>query len=213
MLGPPGSGKGTQAKLLCDRFAMTHISTGNILREAVRDRTELGRKAEPYMKNGGLVPDALVNAMVVEGFERPDRPDAFLLDGYPRTLNQAAALDTVLRKLGATISAVLVLRVPDEEIVRRVTGRRICPKDQSSYHVLYDPPKEPGVCDHCHAKLIQREDDREEKVKNRLAEYHATVDGLLDFYRKKQLLREVNGLGSIQEVFASCLAGLERGDG
>jgi adenylate kinase len=211
IMGPPGSGKGTQAKLLCDRFGMTHISTGDILREAIRNHSPLGRQAQQFMDDGQLVPDNLVNDIVAERFRRADRPAKFLLDGYPRTLNQAEVFDVVLRELHVTITAVLALEVPDDEIVRRMSGRRICPKDQSLYHVTFKPPKQPGICDICQTRLIQRPDDKEETVLNRLKQFHATVDELLEFYRRQNLLREVNGLGSIQEVFASCLASLQAG--
>lgn len=209
ILGPPGSGKGTQAKLLCERFGMTHISTGDILREAIRNHTPLGRQAQKFMDGGQLVPDNLVNDIVAERFRRPDRPEAFLLDGYPRTLNQAEELAAVLRELRVAADAVLVLSVPDDEIVRRMSGRRICPSDHSLYHVTFNPPKVPGICDLCRTPLVQRADDKEATVLNRLRQYHATVGELLEFYRRRNLLREVNGLGSIQEVFASCLASLQ----
>jgi adenylate kinase len=205
LLGPPGSGKGTQAKLLCERLAMTHISTGDILRESVRMSTALGREAQRYMDSGRLVPDTLVNDIIAERFARPNRPTSFLMDGYPRTVNQAESLDGVLREHSLSLDAVLVLEVPDDEIIRRISGRRICPKDQTPYHILCQPPKAPDVCDLCGTTLIQRSDDQEETVRNRLSQYHATVDGVITFYRQRQGLQTVNGVGPIQEVFAACL--------
>lgn len=210
VLGPPGSGKGTQANLLCERFGMTHISTGDILREAIRLNTPPGKQAQQFMDKGQLVPDCLVNDIIAERFERPERPEDFLTDGYPRTLNQAEAFDRVLQRHGPALDAVLALQVPDDEIIRRMSGRRICPKDQTSYHVLYKPPKQPDICDRCGAPLMQRSDDKEETVRNRLRQFHATVDGVLAFYKGRCLLREVNGLGSIQEVLAACLDSLTR---
>src|SRR5262245_60246561 len=179
LLGAPGSGKGTQGNLLCERFAMTHISTGDILREAVRLSTPLGLEAKAYMDRGELVPDALVNDLIAERFDRADRPQSFLMDGYPRTLNQAEAMDGVLRRYALALDAAVALLVPDDEIVRRVTGRRICPKDQTPYHMVYKPPKKPDVCDLCGATLTQRADDKEETVRNRLRQFHATVDSVL----------------------------------
>ncbi len=209
LLGPPGSGKGTQAKLLGQRFAMTHISTGDILRESIRQGTPLGKEAQGYMDSGRLVPDALVNDIIAERFGRPDRPGSFLMDGYPRTLNQAEAFDGVLRRAGLKLDVVLALQAPDWEIIRRISGRRICLKDQTPYHILYNPPKTPDVCDLCGGPLSQRDDDRAETVTSRLKQYHATLGGMLAFYERQHLLREVNGLGTIPEVFAACVEQLE----
>jgi adenylate kinase len=209
--GPPGSGKGTQSKLLCERFGMTHISTGDILREASRRGTPLGIQAQEYMDKGLYAPDDLVNDIVADRFRQGDRPLDFLMDGYPRTRNQAEAFHRVLSEHQLSLHAVLFLEVPDEEIVRRISGRRVCPKDQTPYHVTFNPPKkQAGVCDLCGTPLVQRSDDAEATVRSRQRQYHGTVQGVVDFYKQKNLLREVNGLGTIQEVFASCLAALPR---
>src|SRR5437773_10801787 len=158
LVGPPGSGKGTQAKLLSSRLGLVHISTGDILREAVRQNTPLGQVALPYMRSGQLVPDDLVNEFVAEHFRKEDRPERFAMDGYPRTLAQAASFDQVLRQQFLDLSAVIVLRVNDEEIIRRLSGRWICSKAdcQATYHVTANPPRVPGICDRCGSKLIQR---------------------------------------------------------
>src|SRR5262245_44313217 len=176
LLGPPGSGKGTQAQLLCQRLNLTHISTGDILRDAVSRGTDLGRQAKSYMTAGQLVPDALVNGVVAERFRRPDRPESFVLDGYPRTLAQAESLDAVLKEQGLALTAVVSLVVPDEEIVARLSGRRTCPNPtcKATFHVTFKPPRVPDVCDVCGTRLTVRDDDREETVRNRLTVDHET---------------------------------------
>ena len=168
LIGPPGSGKGTQAKLLSQRQRLVQIGTGDILREAVRLGTPLGLKAGPYIRSGKLVPDDLVNDVVAERFQRDDRPDAFVMDGYPRTVAQAASFDQVLRQQFLQLNAVLLFKVDDNEIVRRMTGRWSCPQCKSTYHMVNNPPKRTGFCDYCQTELIQREDDREDTVRERL---------------------------------------------
>jgi adenylate kinase len=205
LLGPPGSGKGTQAKLICERLGLVHISTGDILREAVKAGTPLGRKAESYVKNGQLVPDTLVNDLIAERFGRDDRPARFVLDGYPRTLAQAVAFDQVLRQQFLGLQAVVRLQVDDDEIVRRVSGRWSCPECGATYQVPNKPPRRPGVCDVCGATLIQRDDDSEETVRRRLAIYHANTADLVDHYRRQRLLREVCGQGGTEAVYANIL--------
>jgi adenylate kinase len=203
LLGPPGSGKGTQAKLLCQAHGMTHISTGDILRDAVRRGTPMGQLAQPYMDQGKYVPDQLVNDIIAERFQQADSPKAFLMDGYPRTLAQAIAFDQVLQQADLGLTAVVKLDVPDDEIVRRVSGRRSCPKDGSVYHLLFQPPKREGSCDLCGTPLTQRSDDREEIVRERLSVYHQSTANLLDFYQQLKLLRVVSGLGTVPEIFAA----------
>ncbi len=203
LLGPPGSGKGTQAKLLCQAHGMTHISTGDILRDAVRRGTPMGKLAQPYMDQGKYVPDHLVNDIIAEQFHQPDCPKAFLMDGYPRTLAQAIAFDHVLQQASLGLTAVLKLDVPDDEIVRRVSGRRSCPKDGSVYHKVFQPPKQADRCDLCGTRLTQRSDDREEIVRERLSVYHQSTANLLDFYQQLKLLRVVSGLGAVPEIFAA----------
>jgi adenylate kinase len=205
LIGPPGSGKGTQAKLLSERLGLAHISTGDILREAVRLGSATGKLAEPYVKSGKLVPDALVNDLVVERFRRPDRPEHFVMDGYPRTLAQAVAFDQVLREQSLDIQAVPLLVVDDDEIVRRLSGRRTCPKCQATYHLVTRPPRVPGICDVCGTPLVQRDDDKEETIRLRLRIYHDTVKDLIAHYCSQGLLREVPGTGTLEEIHANIL--------
>jgi adenylate kinase len=201
LVGPPGSGKGTQAKLLSDRQGLTHIATGDILRDAMRRGTTAGKKAEPFVVNGQLVPDDLVNELVADRFRRDDRPERFVMDGYPRTVAQAASFDALLRQQFLDVNAVIVLRVDDDAIVDRIAGRRICPKDQTPYHIRANPPRVPGMCDLCGAPLVQRPDDHEETVRKRLKEYHETTAELIPYYRDQRLLREVEGMGDIEEIY------------
>lgn len=203
LIGPPGSGKGTQAKLLVDRFNLTHVSTGNLLREAVDKGTPAGKQAKPLMDAGQLVPDELVNQLIADRFRRTDRPEQFVFDGYPRTLAQAAALDKVLREHNLPLDAVVALEVPDEEVVRRISGRRVCPKDQTPYNVYSNPPKNPDRCDVCGSELIHRDDDWEETVRERLRGYRAQTAELVPYYRAKGLLREVPGAGDIETIYAA----------
>jgi adenylate kinase len=201
LIGPPGSGKGTQAKLLSQRFGLVHISTGDILREAMRLDTPAGRKARPFVVSGQLVPDDLVNEMVADRFRRDDRPEKFVMDGYPRTLAQAASFDQVLRQQFLDLTAVVVLLVPDDEIVRRLGGRRICPNCQATFHVVFNPPRVPEICDVCGAHLSQRDDDKEATVRKRLEVYHQNNAALLQHYRSQGLVRDVDGTSPIDKVF------------
>jgi adenylate kinase len=210
LIGPPGSGKGTQAKLLSNRLNLVHIGTGDILREAIREKTPLGRVAEPHILRGELVPDDLVNDVIAERFRQDDRPQCFVTDGYPRTVAQAAAFDQVLRQQFLDLSGVVLLTVDDEEIVRRMTGRWSCPKCKATYHKVNNPPKQPGICDVCGTALIQRLDDREATVRERLRQYHMNTEGLINHYRACGLLREVNGLGTIDEIYDRILQALKQ---
>jgi adenylate kinase len=202
LLGPPGSGKGTQAKLLCGPLRLEHIGTGDILRDAIRRMTPLGQKARPFVDSGRLVPDDLVNELVAERFQRDDRPERFVMDGYPRTVAQAAAFDQVLRQQFLSLTAVVRLQVDDEEIVARLSGRWTCeyPGCQRTYHTKHNPPTVPGRCDDDNSVLVQREDDKEETIRRRLQVYHTNTELLVAHYRAQGLLREVNGHGSIEEV-------------
>jgi adenylate kinase len=206
LIGPPGSGKGTQAKLLSQKFGLAHFSTGDILREAMRLGTAAGKQAEPYLTSGRLVPDDLVNELVAERF-RNNRPEKFVMDGYPRTLAQAASFDQVLRQQFLDLTAATVLLVPDQEIVRRLSGRRFCPKCQATFHVAFKPPRNAEHCDECGTRLVQRDDDREETIRKRLQIYHQNTTDLLGHYRAQGLLREVDGTGTIDQVFTQ-IAGL-----
>jgi adenylate kinase len=205
LMGPPGSGKGTQAKLLAERLGLTHTSTGDLLREAVAHGTPAGREAAPYVQRGDLVPDALVNQMIAERFRRPDRPTRFVMDGYPRTAEQAAFFDGVLAELDLPLDAAVQLCVVDENIVRRLGNRWVCPKCGTPYHTVSNPPKVPGVCDRDGAALTQRADDREAVVRERLVVYHRANADLLRHYRDKGLLREVHGWGPIEDIYQRIL--------
>lgn len=211
LVGPPGSGKGTQAKLLSTRLGLAHVGTGDILREATHQDTPLGRQAKPYMLAGKLVPDGLVNDLVAEHFRR-ERPERFVLDGYPRTVAQAASFDQVLRQQFLDLKAALVLVVDDEEIVRRLGGRWSCPRCKALFHVASKPPRRAGVCDECGTALVQRADDRAETVRERLTVYHKSTEGLLDHYRAQGLVHEIPGLGDIEAIYTTLIAVVKRAD-
>jgi adenylate kinase len=208
LLGPPGSGKGTQAERLVEDFALPHYATGDILRAAVEDGTELGRQAQEYMERGDLVPDGVVCGVIVERIDGPEALDGFLLDGFPRTIGQAEALDTALEPLGRRLTAVLSLEVDDDEVVRRLSGRRVNPKSGRVYHVELDPPKNDGFDDVDGTKLVQREDDREETIKHRLEVFHEQTEPLVDYYERRGLLRRFDGTRSPEEVHAHIRATL-----
>jgi adenylate kinase len=199
LLGPPGAGKGTQAERLVEDFPVAYIATGDILRQAVREGTELGRKAKQYMDAGELVPDEVIIGVILEAIKSPEARDGFLLDGFPRTLAQAAALDRALEQLGRRLTGVLYIDVPDEEIVRRLSGRRIS-KSGRVYHVEFDPPKHEGRCDVDGSPLIQREDDKPETIRKRLAVYHEQTEPLITHYEERGLLRRFDGTRSPTEV-------------
>lgn len=196
-LGPPGAGKGTQAARIAGHLGIPHISTGDMLREHVAEGTDLGKKAKTIMDSGDLVPDDLVVAMLGERLRRDDALAGFILDGFPRTRAQALALDRILGADG--LDRVIYLHVPDEEIVRRITGRRVCPNGHV-YHVEDRPPKVPGICDIDGLPLVQRSDDTEEVVRNRLAVYLLNTAPLVDLYRERGVLAEVSGLGTVDEI-------------
>jgi adenylate kinase len=211
LVGPPGSGKGTQAKLLSERLGLVHIGTGDILREAVRLGTPAGRLAEPYVKSGKLVPDDLVNELVADRFRREDRPENFVMDGYPRTLAQAASFDQVLRQQFLDLNGVILLQVDGDEIVRRLSGRWSCPNPSclATYHVTKKPPRVPGVCDLCGTPLRQREDDREDTIRRRLEVYKRNTMELIPHYRAQNLLHEVSGEGDIEDIYKRIVGALK----
>ena len=202
LFGPPGAGKGTQAQRLFAVYGTPQVSTGDILRQAVKDGTPLGLKARPLMEAGKLVPDDLVIGLVEERLRRPDTKGGFVLDGFPRTVGQAKALDAMLASLGRQIDHVLSLEVPLEEVVRRLSGRRSCPKDGRVYHVTQAPPKKADQCDECETVLAQRPDDREDVVRARQMTYRRDTEPLKAFYASRGLLRTVDGPGTLDEVFA-----------
>jgi adenylate kinase len=200
LLGPPGAGKGTQAERLVEDFGLPYYSTGIILREAVAEESELGKEAKGYMENGELVPDELISRAVAERFESGEADDGFLLDGFPRTIGQAEALDELLDERGRKLTAVLLIDAPDDEVVRRLSGRRTCAKGNHVYHVEFDPPKHEDVCDQDGSRLIQREDDKPETVRKRLAVYHDQTEPLIEWYDDRGVLVRFDGTRSADEV-------------
>ena len=201
LLGPPGAGKGTQAERLREDFGLPHISTGDILRAQVAEGTELGKKAQRYMDAGELVPDDIIVGMIRDRINTGDARDGFLLDGFPRNVKQADALAEALGELDRRLTAALLIDVPDDELVRRLAGRRVCVKNPSHiYHVEFDPPKHEGVCDQDGSRLIQREDDKEETIRKRLEVYHSQTEPLIDYYDRAGLLRRFDGRRSAEEV-------------
>ncbi len=200
LFGPPGAGKGTQADRLRDDFRLPFISTGEMLRANVKEGTELGQQAKKYMDAGDLVPDELILKMAAERLDEPDAQDGFILDGFPRTLEQAKALDKQLSDMRRRITAAILIDVPDDELVRRISGRRMCVKNGHNYHVDFDPPKRDGVCDQDGSRLVQRDDDKPEVVRNRLHVYHEQTEPLVEYYDEQGLMRRIDGTRSPTEV-------------
>jgi adenylate kinase len=205
LLGGPGSGKGTQAKKLIDKLGVPQISTGDIFRAALKEGTPMGLKAKTFMDKGELVPDDVVIGVVEERLTKPDLDKGYMLDGFPRTLPQAQALDGILTKQSKSIDHAILVDVPDEELVARLSGRRTCRNSEcgSMFHVMFNPPKKAGVCDACGSELYQRDDDSEATIRERLTVYNKQTAPLVDYYEKKGLLRRVKGVGPIGEIFAS----------
>jgi adenylate kinase len=205
LLGGPGSGKGTQAKKLTEKLAVPQISTGDIFRAALKEGTPMGLKAKTYMDKGELVPDDVVIGVVEERLAKPDLDKGFMLDGFPRTLAQAEALDKIMTSLNKAIDHAILVDVPDEELVGRLSGRRTCKNSACGkmYHVMFNPPKVDGKCDACGSDLYQRDDDNETTIRERLAVYNSATAPLIDYYDGKGLLRKVKGVGPIDEIFAS----------
>jgi adenylate kinase len=200
LFGPPGAGKGTQAERLREDFQLPFISTGDMLRANVKEETDLGKQAKQYMDAGELVPDELIVAMISDRLQDEDAQDGFILDGFPRNLEQAKALDKQLSELGRRVTAALLIDVPDEEVVRRLAGRRVCVKAGHNYHVEFDPPKHDDVCDQDGSRLIQRDDDKPEVIKNRLRVYHENTEPLVDYYDEHGLMRRIDGTRPAAEV-------------
>lgn len=201
MLGAPGAGKGTQAKLIAEKYQIPHISTGDIFRANIKEGTELGMKAKSYMDAGGLVPDELVIDLVVDRLTWEDAKNGYVLDGFPRTIPQAEALTKALAEKGEKIDAAIDIDVPDENIINRMGGRRACVSCGATYHIVNIPPKVEGKCDKCGADLILRDDDKPETVKNRLEVYHEQTQPLIDYYKAEGVLKEVDGTVDMNDVF------------
>ena len=205
LLGAPGAGKGTQAEVICNRYNIPAISTGNIIREALKTGTEMGLKAKSYMESGALVPDEVVIGIIKERIVKDDCKDGFILDGFPRTIPQAEALD----KMGIVIDKVIDIEVPDEKIINRMSGRRVCEKCGASYHLEYKKPKVEGICDACSGTLIQRKDDHPDTVKSRLDVYHSETEPLKDYYEKQGKLTVVEGQEEIEATTRLLIEALE----
>ena len=213
LLGPPGAGKGTQARMLGERIHAPQIASGDLLREAVRDKTPVGIQAQGYMDKGSLVPDKLVLKLIGARLDQADAKPGFILDGFPRSVPQAEALAGMLKQRGETISKVVAINVPDDELVRRISGRRTCRNCNEMYHVVFDPPAKPGICNKCGGELYQREDDHENTVRNRLQVYNNATKPLLDYYGKAGLLSQVDGIGRPEEILSRILAKIGEGAG
>ena len=201
MLGAPGAGKGTQAKQIADKYSIPHISTGDIFRANIKNGTELGKKAKQYMDQGALVPDELTCDMVMDRIQQDDCKNGFVLDGFPRTIPQAEALDAALGKINEKMDYAIDVDVPDENIVNRMSGRRACLNCGATYHLISIPPKVEGICDRCGSEIVLREDDKPETVQKRLKVYHEQTQPLIDYYKNQGILKSVDGTQPMDEVF------------
>ncbi|MBT2441552.1 adenylate kinase [Streptomyces sp. ISL-36] len=211
LVGPPGAGKGTQAAFLAKNLDIPHISTGDLFRANISQGTELGLKAKAFMDAGDLVPDEVTIGMAKDRMEQADAANGFLLDGFPRNVAQAEALDVVLKAEDMQLDAVLDLEVPEDEVVKRIAGRRICRNDSAHvFHVTYTPPKAEGVCDVCGGELYQRDDDSEETVRRRLEVYHTQTEPIIDYYRAQNLVVTISALGKVDEVTGRAMAALKK---
>jgi adenylate kinase len=206
MLGAPGAGKGTQAKMIAEKYSIPHVSTGDIFRANIKNGTELGKKAKEYMDAGKLVPDELTVKILLDRVAQDDCKDGYVLDGFPRTIPQAEVLEDALNKLGDKIDYAINVDVPDENIVRRMSGRRACLKCGATYHIEHIPPKQEGICDTCGSELVLRDDDKPETVLNRLKVYHDQTQPLIDFYTERNVLKSVDGTRDMKEVFDAIIA-------
>jgi adenylate kinase len=209
LLGPPGAGKGTQARRVAARWGVPQIATGDILRDAVAHGTRLGLEAKRYMDAGDLVPDDVIIGLIAERLDDRDAAKGFVLDGFPRTVAQAAALDRLLAEHGIRLDRVVLFRIADDELVRRLSGRRVCRQCGRNYHLVFSPPRTPGRCDACGGELYQRSDDEEGKVRHRLAVYGRQTEPLIEYYRAQGLLETIPGAGAVDEVEAALLRATE----
>jgi adenylate kinase len=211
LLGAPGSGKGTQATRMTDEFGIPQISTGDILRAALKKGTEMGLKAKEYMDKGALVPDDVIIGIMQDRLKEKDAEKGFILDGFPRTIKQAEALDAMLTKMGKALDHVVSVYVSEDELLKRMTGRRTCRSCGAMYHETFGPPKKQGVCDKCGGELYTRDDDKEETIKARFKVYKDSTFPLIDYYKAKKLLRDIEGLGSIDEIYSRIKGALRMG--
>jgi adenylate kinase len=209
LLGAPGAGKGTQAKKLIEKYSIPQISTGDILRQAVAEGTPLGMEAKAVMDRGELVPDSMVLGLVWERLRRDDCRNGYILDGFPRNTAQAEALDKMLSKMAAPLSVAVSIDADKNDLMKRMTGRRTCRSCQQVYNIYFSPPKKEGICDKCGGALFQRDDDREETIRKRLDVYEAQTAPLIDYYRRKGILKSIQGTGSIEEIFRKVCNALE----
>lgn len=209
LMGMPGAGKGTQAERLRDELGVPHVSTGDILRDAVREGSSLGRRVRAALETGELVPDEWMGELIRERLGKPDARAGFILDGFPRTSEQVGMLDRVLDELSIELNAVLLLTAPEEEIVRRLSGRRVCPRCAAVFHIESNPPASPGVCDRCGSALAQREDDTEGVVRSRLEVYERQTSPVVELYRERGALREVDAVRQPEEIFGKLMRELE----
>ncbi|GHD31023.1 adenylate kinase [Streptomyces violarus] len=213
LVGPPGAGKGTQAAFLARNLSIPHISTGDLFRANISQQTELGKLAKSYMDAGNLVPDEVTIAMAKDRMEQPDAENGFLLDGFPRNVSQAEALDELLETESMQLDAVLDLEVPEDEVVKRIAGRRICRNESAHvFHVTYKQPAKEGVCDVCGGELYQRDDDSEETVRTRLEVYHTQTEPIIDYYKAQGLVVTISALGKVEDVTTRAMEALKRGE-
>lgn len=201
IIGAPGAGKGTMSELILNRYALVHVSTGDMLRATVKNGTPVGMKAQGYMNRGELVPDEVIHDIIVERLSQDDIDAGFLFDGYPRTENQAIDLDEILKQLDKKIDCVINLNIEDEELIKRITGRRLCPACGEIYNIYFNPSKQEGKCDKCGADLIQRKDDNLESLQVRLSEYHRNTQPVIEYYEKKGIVRHIDAAQAIEKVF------------
>jgi adenylate kinase len=209
LLGPPGAGKGTQAKLLREKFEACQVSTGDILRQAVADQSPLGKEASAYIRRGDLVPDSVIVKLVAERLKEKDCAPGFILDGFPRTIPQAQSLEEILEKMGLGLQSVLLVQVPHGIIVERLAGRRTCKNCGALYHLSFNPSTKEGICDRCGGELLQRDDDREETISARLKVYDNQTAPLIDYYRQRGILREIDGVGNVEDIRHRLIKALE----
>ncbi len=209
IIGAPGAGKGTMSELILEKYHLVHVSTGDMLRAAVKAGTPVGLKAQEYMNKGALVPDEVIHDIITERLSQDDMEAGFLFDGYPRTENQAIDLDSILKEIGKKIDCVINLNIADEDLIKRITGRRLCPVCGEIYNIYYKPTVKEGICDKCGAELIQRKDDNLESLEVRLSEYHKNTQPVIEYYEKSGLVRHVDASNSVDKVFEDIVASLE----